>query len=206
MLAGGAMKRLLSWFPLGILASFLLVGCLFISQYHLGYHHFGNGKMGYGVVSSSSVGGLEGFEESCAKAFACRNVESLKPLLAPKLGQALDNSLSATIDDKLKDVYETDGTYQRLQIVPRSTMLDEAAGRDAFGYYDLVNANYLLKGKTNAVVCLYMTKVDGEVRLAGFEILDHDKNPAGNNPPMKYIFPESVDKARMIGRRHKRIQ
>jgi len=184
---------------------FLVAGCS-ISQYHLGYHHFGNGKMGYSVVSSSSVVGIEEFEVQCAKALASGNAESIRPLLAPKLDQALDSSAVATINNRLKAVYQTDGSYERLQLVPRKTMLDEAAVKNAFDYYDLVNANYLLKGKTAAVARLYMTKIDGAIRLAGLEIVDKDQNPNGNNILIKYIFPESVDKARMTGRYNERVE
>ena len=123
--------------------------------------------MGYGVVSLKSVQGLDEFEGLCIKALASCDAESLRPLLAPQLARGLDSDSVTAINSRLKDVYRVDGSYERLQMVPRTTMLDEAAAKNAFDYYDLVSANYLLKGKTRAVARLYMTKVDGERVLQG---------------------------------------
>ena len=181
-------------------------GCLSISQYHLGYHNFGNGKMAHSVVSQSSVVGIEEFEERCVKDFISYKVESLKPVFAPKLGKTMDSATLVALNAKLKSIYGFSGGYERLQMIPRKTMLDEATGKNAFDYYDLVNANYLLKGTANAILGLYMIKVDGEVQLAGFDVKDYGQNPNGNNPPIKYIFPESIDKARMTVRYYKRVE
>jgi hypothetical protein len=106
----------------------------------------------------------------------------------------------------MKSRYDFTGSYERLKLVPVKFMLDEAATSNAFEYYDLVGADYLLKGSTDAVVRLYMVKINGEVRLAGFEIMDYAANPKGSNKKLKYIFPESIDKAGLTKRYHTRVQ
>lgn len=182
----------------------LITGC--VSQYHLGYHHLGDGKLGDSIVSKNSVKGLEIFEERCIKDFADYKIESLKSVFAPKIDQALDNASLTEINNTMKSRYGFTGSYERLKVVPVKFMLDEAATTNAFEYYDLVGSDYLLKGSTDAVVRLYMVKINGELRLAGFEIMDFAANPKGNNKKLKYIYPESIDKAGVTKRYNTRVQ
>jgi hypothetical protein len=165
-----------------------------------------DGRLGDSIVSNSSVKGIEPFEEGCIKHFADYNTESLRPIFAPKIDQALDNASLAEIDNAMKSLYGFTGSYERLKLVPVKFMMDEAATTNAFDYYDLVGADYLLRGSTDAVVRLYMVKINGELRLAGFEIMDFAANPKGNNKKMKYIYPESVDKAGLTKRYHTKVQ
>jgi hypothetical protein len=189
---------------LGSIVALFIAGC--VNQYHLGYHHLGEGKLGDSIVSNSSAQGLEPFEEHCIKEFAEYKIESLRPLFAPKIDQALDNAQLSEINAAMQNRYGFRGSYERLKLVPVKFMLDEAATANAFEYYDLVGADYLLKGTTDAVVRLYMVKINKEVRLAGFEIMDYAANPKGNNKKLKYIFPESVDKAGLLKRYHTKVQ
>jgi hypothetical protein len=122
-------------------------------------------------------------------------METLKPVLSPKISRALSSKTLRRLNGKLKKTYAFDGTYERIQLLPRKTKLDEAALRNAFTYYDLVSSNYLLRGKTDAMVQLYMTRVNGELRLSGFEVLDYaPENPGRNNRLISYIYPESSKK------------
>ena len=189
---------------LGCIVVVSIMGC--VNQYHLGYHHLGDGKLGNSIVSNSSAEGLEPFEEHCIKDFADYKTESLRSVFAPKIDQALDNAQLSEINSAMKSRYDFTGTYERLKLVSVKFMLDEAATSNAFEYYDLVGADYLLKGSADAVVRLYMVKINGGVRLAGFEIMDYDANPKGNNKKLKYIFPESIDKAGITKRHNTRVQ
>ncbi len=104
-----------------------------------------------------------------------------------------------------RGMYGFSGQYERLQIVQSLMASDEAAFKDAFEYYDFVRADYLLKGSTNAVVRLFMTKLEGNLKLAGFVVIDYEANPKGNHEIVKFIYPESEDKARIRGRYMRKV-
>jgi hypothetical protein len=173
----------------------MLSGCFSISKYHLGYHHYDDGRMEYDVVSKDSVPESEPFEQACIERFVNYKLESMKPVLAPKIRKKVGTRTLRRLNNKLKKTYGFTGTYERIQLVPRSKVLDEAALKNAFVHYDLVSSNYLLRGKHDAVVQLYMTKVNGELRLSGFEVVAYaPTNPRAKNPPISYIYPESTKK------------
>ncbi len=170
-------------------------GCFSISKYHLGYHHFDDGRMEFVVVSKDSVPEVEPFEQACIEMFVQYKLESMKPVLAPKLRQKVGTRTLRRLNKRLKKTYGFSGTYERIQLVPRSTVLDEAALKNAFVHYDLVSSNYLLKGSQDAVLQLYMTKINGELRLSGFEVVAYaPTNPSTKNPPISYIYPERTKK------------
>lgn len=191
--------KLIKFLFLSFLTIFLS-GCFSISQYHLGYHHYGDGKLYYGVVSKESVAALDSFEDECIRKFVDYKIESLRPLFSPKTNDALSDALLFDLNKKLEEQYGFNGTFQKIKLTHQKTMLDEAAAKDAFEYYDLISARYHLKGSTDAVIEIFMTKYNGELRLSGFTVMDFVENQSGNNQPVKYIFPESTDKARLAGR------
>ena len=172
-----------------------LGGCFAISQYHLGYHHYPDGRMVYDVVSRDSVMDAGLFEEECVKNFVSYKMESLKPSFSPDLNRSLDTATLRRLNKKLKKDYGFNGGYERIRLILQSRKIDKAALKDAFQYYDTVSSNYLLKGSTNAILQLYITRINGEYRLSGFEIVSYGpERPDDTDPVISFIYPESMKK------------
>ena len=83
------------------------------------------------------------------------------------------------------------------------TELDTATLFNGFDHYDYIEAVYLLYGASNVIVHLYLTEVGNKPknpRLSGFELSDADLSKQEIKFSIKYLVPETVDKAGLIGR------
>lgn len=184
----------------------ILSGCA-VGQYHLGYHNMGTDKYWYGAVGIKYVQDLEAFEIASVDKIVNYKFEELYNTFAPKLKEGINLDKLKDINTTLKNTYEFNGNYERLLLVPQKSMIDEGVGKDAFKFYDFVGADYLLKGKMEAVIKLYMYKIDNKVKIVGFEIMDYGENQQGeSNPVIRYIYPEALDNANMRKRYYKRVK
>jgi len=184
----------------------VLSGCA-VGQYHLGYHNIGTDEYFYGAVGNKYVKDLETFEISCIEKVVTYKFDELYDNFAPKLKKALSVEQLKDLNTNLRTAYGYSGKYERLLLVPQKSMLDEGVGKDAFKFYDFVGAHYLLDGKFKAVIKLYMYRIENEIKIIGFEIMDYEENPKGkNNPIIKHIHPEALDNANMRNRYYQRVQ
>ena len=177
----------------------LLSGCS-VSPYHLGYHHLGQGRLLYSVVSGKTDKQTGCFENQTMGYFTGYDAESLHSTFSPKLASKLSPDHLIEIMKQIKDQYELNGLYERMKLVDQSYGLSKGNRKDAFSYYDMVSAEYYLFGQSDALIRLFISKLDGELMISGFEIADAESNPKGNNDMIEYVFPESVDRAGLLER------
>jgi hypothetical protein len=167
-----------------------------VGQYHRGYHNFGNDRLGWGAVGEEYVAPLDSFEQECVKKVAGYRTADLRERSGPSFQSAVTPDQLAAIDERLAKTHRFDGTFQRVLAVPQDRMIDEGVGKDAFKFYDFVGARFILGGSPRTAVDLYIAKVAGEPRLVGFQILEE-----GMDAPTRFLYPESVDAARIRERR-----
>lgn len=189
-----------------LLVSLLLICGCSVSQYHLGYHHMGDNKTMYSVVSGGVDEMTSPLEKAIIGNLTTYELTQLRQYFAPKIASSVTDANLNDTAEKLKNTYALTGKSERIKVVGQYFMLDEGNMKKPFEFYDFVGADYILYGKTTAVARLYMTQIDGAVKLCGFVIMDEKPNDNGNNPSIKYLFPESIDKGKMAGRRYKIIK
>lgn len=189
-----------------LITTFMLTSCA-VGQYHLGYHNLGTDKYGYGAVGDKYVQDLEPFEVACVDKIVNYKINEMYEHFAPTIKEKLKPEQLVKLNNTLKDRYTYNGKYRRLLLVQQKSMLDEGVMKDAFKFYDFVGAAYLLEGNVNSVVKLYIYKIDSKLKLIGFEFMDYEKNPHGeNNPVIRYTYPETIDNANLRNRYHKKIR
>jgi len=140
------------------------------------------------------------FEEKCIQYLVKDEVESFSELFADKLLKAVPNGALIRLSDAIKNRYQPNGKYERLPVRHEHADLDTAAWLNGFEHYDYIEADYFLYGATNAMVHLYMTEVGGTPKLSGFVLRDAVSGNETSKFSMKYLVPETVDKAGLIGR------
>jgi hypothetical protein len=116
------------------------------------------------------------------------------------------------IKEAMQIRYKPDGRYERLPVLHMHTEhkheLDTATLFNGFDHYDYIEAEYLLYGEaSDAVVHLYLTEVgknpknpEKNPRLSGFELSDADSSKQERKFSIKYLVPETVDKAGVLGK------
>ena len=186
------MKRLLL-----IILSFFLLGCS--TKYLIGYHYLGDDDVITGVVSGKTEIVSLPFEEKCIQSLVKDEVESFRELFADKLLNAVPKDALSRLTDALMNRYRPSGKYERLQVRHEHVVLDTAALLNGFTHYDYIEADYLLYGATDALVQLYMAEVGGIPRLSGFALRDAAYGKETSKFSMKYLVPETIDKAGLLG-------
>ena len=177
-----------------ILLSLICPGCS-VSQYHIGYHNLGTNTFA-GIVSGRTDKQTKQLEDRSIAAIIQSDVQMLHQAFAPKLAAAVGPDKLNIVLTNMKSDYQFLGPYERRRLVDVGFKLDEGNMQDAFKYYDMVGAGFLLRGRPDAIVTLLMTRVNGEIKLCGFEV-------TGTGPSsgtIRYVYPESVDKAGLSGR------
>jgi hypothetical protein len=187
------MKKLLP-----IFLSFLVLGCS--TEYLIGYHYLGNDEVITGVVSEKTGIISKSLEEKCIQDLMRDDVESFKKLLTDKLLEAVPKDAFIRLKNEIRSRYQPNGKSERLQVRHEHMELDTAALLNGFEHYDYIEADYLLYGATDALVHLYMTEVGGVPRLSGFALRDAVSGEQAARFSMKYLVPETVDKAGLLGR------
>ncbi len=187
------MKRFL---PL-LFLSFFLFGCS--TKYLIGYHYLGGEEFVTGVVSQKTDMLSKPFEEKCIQSLVKGDIDSFKGLFTDKLLKEVPKDEFIELKEAIQDRYKPNGRYERLQIFHVHTQLDTAALFNGFDHYDYLEAEYLLHGTSNALVHLYMTEVAGSPRLSGFWLHDAVSSKQESRFSIKYLVPETIDKAGLIG-------
>jgi hypothetical protein len=179
---------------------FFVAGCT--TKYLIGYHYLGSNEFISGMVSKKTEELSKSFEEKCIQVLIQADMELFRTLFTAKLSKAVPESDLMKLEDALKSRYKPDGRYQRLKAYAKygermHAELDTDVLVNGFKHYDYIEARYLLYGASMAVVHLYLTEVGGNLRLSGFEV--YDSFSKDEKFSMKYLVPETVDKAGMIG-------
>ena len=183
-----------------------LTGCATsVSQLHFGVHHLGDNTMLLGRVSEKVDGMTNQAEEIFVHGLVTYDPVALEAQFSDRLRIQLGDDTLVPLLSRLKLQYEFTGEYTR-RVLPRPYslfVLDEGTIAEPFDYYDLVMAEFRLKGKPDALVRVYTTSIGSVIRIAGFEVF---KDGEAQNPPVSYLAPESVDKAKVIGRKYRLVQ
>ncbi len=191
-----------------ILATVLIVGCSSTSQYHLGTHYLGGeSPLLFGAISEKVDEPTKIIEVQFASALVRYDATKLGATFSGQLLSKLDgNKLSALLEEvRLK--YALSGQYDRMALGRHQNSHDEAVLLyGPFEYYDLVRADFLLKGKQAAVVRIYTTMIGADVRVCGFAIYPVASDGSYEKPSQSYIEPESIDKAKITGRMYRVVK
>ncbi len=181
-------------------------GCA-LSQHHVGYHYLGeNHPMnGWSIVSKNTYELVGDIEKECIKYILTNDMPSFRKLYANRLNKKVNDKILKGISSSI-DNYQLSGNFEQIVLVPQSHMLDEGAASDPFDYYDYIGSKFVLFGKENMIVDLYIAKIDDEFKSCGFSIYNEKKTYNKDNHPNRYLYPESIDKAGIVGRHYKTIK
>ncbi|HXC61391.1 MAG TPA: hypothetical protein VNV63_01835 [Nitrospiria bacterium] len=191
---------------LPFILSFFLTGCS--TTYLMGYHYLGleDEQFVTGKVSKKTEKQSKPFEEKCIQVLMNADMDSFKELFTDKLLKAVPKDAYIKIKEAIQIRYKPNGQYERLPVLHMHTEhkheLDTATLFNGFDHYDYIEAEYLLYGATDAVVHLYLTEVGKNPKtpkLSGFELTDADSSKQERKFSIKYLVPETVDKAGLIG-------
>ena len=188
------MKKL---FPL-ILSIFLL-GCS-TTTYMLGYHYLGEEDILTSVVSQKTDDLSKPFEVKGVQLLIAGDMDSFKGLFTDKLLKAVPADAYMKVKNAIQLRYTLNGRYERLAIADVHRQFDTAAFLNGFDHYDYIEAKYVLHGESSAVVHLYITRIGENLVLSGFWIHDTASNMQEARFSIKYLIPETIDKAGLIGR------
>jgi hypothetical protein len=185
-------------FPLSLALCLLLVACA--SRYHAGVHYLGNGRTATSVVSRETDKFSEPIEERALTSLTTNNLTALQTLMTPSVLNDIPQESWQALEEAIRNRFKFTRHYELMPLVNAGGRLDEALFENPFAYYDFVEARYLLYGNVNAFADLYLTEVDGQLKLSGFALRDAD--PKINQPfLMRYLRPETTDKAKITGRK-----
>lgn len=173
-----------------------LAGCRAVSPYHLARTQKADGRLAYNLVAHDAVAAMAKTEDAWAHAFAGGHFDRLRPDLAPRAARELTPARWNDIRAYLKNRYRLDGTAAPLRVTPAGSVAGSRLSRDPLATYDMISCFYELGGDPPAVLELFYTRIDGSVRISGFRLADRDTNPAGNNPPLSHVYPETTGRSR----------
>jgi hypothetical protein len=203
----GVTPRLLRFFMAGAIGVGF-GGCL-PSHYRMGYHQLSLDPP-HAVVSpvSHKVDALAaGIEERFISRLAKTDAAGALPLLAPALRSEFTGDVIATVTATLAE-YGFTGRHELVIVNEGPTfVLDNAVIKPPFRFFDYVGATYRLEGAVEAQVRVFVTEVDGQARVCGFELAPA-KGIKSQAPPLRFLAPESVDKAGIksrAARKHRQL-
>jgi hypothetical protein len=194
--AAGHMK---TWLILFL--SFFIAGCS--NKYLVGYHYLGNNEFVPGMVSEKTEELSRPFEEKCIQTIITADMELFRSLFTEKLSKAVPEEDLVKLKEAMQNHYKPT-RYQRLKATDQGgerlhAELDTDVLLNGFKHYDYIEALYLLYGASISVVHLYITEVEGNLRLSGFDLSDAYSRKKEKTFSIKYLVPETVDKAGLIG-------
>lgn len=173
-----------------------LLGCSMSSEYHIGVHYLGSKEAYAGVVSKQVNEVTQPFEELCIESLTRNDMVTFKGLFTDLAFQNIQAGSFDKLKGVIRNTYKFNGQYERLKRVTTGWGgHDEAHYRDTFAYYDFVEVVYRLYGESDAVVHLYITAVQKNLRLSGFAVYDADPINNERKLSVQYLFPETIDRA-----------
>lgn len=171
------------------LACLSLSACA-VSRHHLGFHDAGSGDRRFSMVGERFVKDLSAVEAFWVKSLAEGRVESLRPEMAPALSGALSMEEARKAGDKIVNAFGPTGYYEIVSFGVPFFSLKEGVKRDPFAHYDMVGTAFELDGKIPTALRLYVTKVDGALRICGFEVYPRNEGDRAIGKEVRFVFPE----------------
>ncbi len=178
-----------------LLACALLNGCA-VSRHHLGFRNLGANDRPFSMVGERYVKNLSAVEAFWVKTLAAGNLDALAPVMAPRLSEALSNpAVRQKTTLKIRTAYGMSGEYEIVSFGVPFFSLQPGVKKDAYDYYDMLGTAFKMEGKIAASMKLYVTKVDGELKLCGFEIYPDNEGDREAGRDVRFVFPETENRS-----------
>ena len=168
---------------------FLLPACA-VSRFHLGVQNLDEKNRPTNLVGQRWVKDLSAVEAYWVKTLIAGDIEALRPVMAPKLSEALDEALVKKTSDKILKAFGPTGYYEIVPVGAPFFYLQKGVKKNAFEHYDLIGTAFTLEGKVESSLRLYVTQVDGKPRLCGFEIYPKNEGDQEMGKEVRLVFPE----------------
>ncbi|MFC1585905.1 hypothetical protein ACFL5V_10195 [Fibrobacterota bacterium] len=173
-----------------------LFACILVTGCSVSYHYVGylvsEDKYRHGFVSRKTEEAGKEFEVRCMKALLGESRTGLNELFTNRLLKSITRDSLALISSILKQRYLADGYFRVLEngLNLRSSIGDRVLRKNGFEHYDFIQVSYLVQGKKDARVELFITEIYKELKLCGIKIRDMDYAPLGERFEIQWLAPE----------------
>lgn len=174
-----------------LLSMLMLTGCA--SHYYVGWNFLDGNHYVLNNVSSKVDNDMKDICNLVISSISNYDLTPLKPYFAPKLAQALDQTMIERINYQLKKRYKFNKQNVQGKIGDQMPSGLPDPG-DNFDIYDFMEAQFTLNGDPGVKVLIFVTKIEGVTKLCGLSIKDE-------NDPLVVMYPETLDKFGMFSKK-----